>query len=198
MYPETVESGHAPAGATPLPPKNGGWIFEGWYKDEDLTQPVTSADATIDSSTNAIVPNTPVVDKDNVAFYFYAKFIPTKRTFKNAGSIDATQAVIYRLQGKSTDNNTKNIDITFVITGTGSITLERLPYGAYTLTVMDWSWRYADPTVGFDGGTVTGTDGTFDLTLDEVGDVTFTFGAAAENKWITDDAYGTVTPTVTP
>ena len=63
---------------------------------------------------------------------------------------------------------------------------------------MDWSWRYADPTVGFNGGTVTGTDGTFDLTLDEVGDVTFTFGAATENKWLTDDAAGTVTPTVTP
>ena len=189
IYTETVESGHAPTGATPLP-KNDGWIFEGWYKDEDLTEPVTSADATIDPSTYAIVPNTPVVDKDNVAFYFYAKFIPTKRVFKNAGSIDATQAVIYRLQGKSTDNNTKNVDITFVITGTGSITLAMLPYGAYTLTVMDWSWRYGDPTVGFNGGTVEGSDGTFDLTLDVDGDVTFTFGAATTDQWLTDDAYG--------
>ena len=196
-YTETVESGHAPVGATPLP-RNDGWIFEGWYKDEAMTIPVTDADATVDSYSHKISPAIPTADKQDMEVRFYAKFIPTKRVFINAGSIDATQAVIYRLQGKNTDNNTKNIDITFVITGTGSITLERLPYGAYTLTVMDWSWRYEDPTIGFNGGTVAGTNGTFDLTLDEVGDVTFTFGAATENKWITDDAYGTVTPTVNP
>lgn len=196
-YTETVESGHSPVGAVPTP-INEGWIFEGWYKDAAMTQPVTDSDATVDPVTHKISPVAPTADRQDMEVRFYAKFIPTKRVFINAGSIDAAQAVIYRLQGKSTDNNTKNIDITFVITGTGSITLERLPYGAYTLTVMDWSWRYDDPTVGFNGGTVTGTNGTFDLTLNEVGDVTFTFGAAAENKWLTDDASGTVTPTVTP
>lgn len=195
-YTETVDAGTLPNGATPVVYK--GWVFVGWYTDAACTVPVTDAVATIDPDTNAIQPLAPTVDQDEMALYFYAKCIPTTRVFKNAGSIDANQAVIYRLQGKSTDNNTKNTDITFVITGTGSITLARLPYGAYTLTVMDWSWRYGDPTVEFNSGTVDGSGGTYDLTLDVVGDVTFKFDAATENKWITDDAYGTVTPTVNP
>ncbi|MBQ7343793.1 MAG: InlB B-repeat-containing protein [Clostridia bacterium] len=170
-----------------------GYVFVGWYTDAACNNPVTDAEATVNGT--RITPVKPGVDKANDYIYFYAKFIPTTRVFTNVNVAEG-QAIIYRLQGKSGDSNTEDVDITFVIIGSNSVTLAMLPYGNYTVTVTDWSWRYSDLTIGFDDDTIDGTvGGTYDLTLDAVGDVTFTFGAPSNNQWLTDDANdGSVTP----
>ena len=50
---------------------------------------------------------------------------------------------MFRVKGDSTDDRTKDIDVTVTIHGEGTVTVKDLPVGKYTVTELtEWSWRY--------------------------------------------------------
>ncbi|MBQ7390106.1 MAG: InlB B-repeat-containing protein [Clostridia bacterium] len=165
-----------------------GYRFVGWYLDVNGNQSVDTY-ATVSADGATITPKTPTSDMANGTYIFYALFEPTTRVFKNSGVTDANQAFVYRIQGLDTGNS--YVDVTFVITGNGQVTLAMLPYGKYRVTLLSWSWRY-DVPAGW-------TSNIWELTMSTPDAVVFNYSSVTPtDQWLTDDAAGTVTPTVTP
>ena len=181
---------------TTLSINGDGFFLNRWYytvSGDDKQKAVPDEWLSGDGMT--LAPTAPGAEWAGKTITVYAEILPTTRTFVNVGLPEnSTQAVVYRLKGKD-ETATAGVDVTFTIIGNGSAVIAILPYGEYTVTVLDWAWRYADPSVTFNGDTFVSTTGSFDLTLDAVGDVTFTFSGSSNNQWLTDDANGTVTAT---
>lgn len=132
-----------PNGSAPL--INKGFIFVGWYKNADCTEPVDSS--WVDAS-NKLTPQ----KQFNVwqATTFYAKFvaletdltITTKSTFPS----DSNQTFIFNIKGKA-GTDTENINLFVTVVGNDSVTVTKLPTGDYTITELTgWSWRYENGT----------------------------------------------------
>ena len=162
-----------------------GYRFVGWYLDVNGNQSVDTY-ATVSDDGATITPKTPTSDMANGTYIFYALFEPTTRVFKNSGVTDANQAFVYRIQGLDTGNS--YVDVTFVITGNGQVTLAMLPYGKYRVTLLSWSWRYDVPA----GWTST----IWELTMSTPDAVVFDYSSVTPtDQWLTDDANdGSVTP----
>lgn len=158
---------------------NDGYRFVGWIMDGGLS---IDTYATVVGST--ITPNKPTAEMANKTYTFFAVFEPTTKVFKNTGVADANQAFIYRIHGLDDDNN--NVDVTFVITGNGQITLAMLPYGNYEITVLSWAWRYGLPN--------SQTQATWRVEINSTADFVFAYSGTPTDQWLTDDASGTVTP----
>ena len=123
--------------------------FVGWFKDEACTgdpistnlQYVPKQPSHNDGTTEEAI-NDPWVDVT-----YYAKFeynVADLTITKNgAQTIDKDQTFIFTLQGVQGDDNTKNVTLTVVVTGNGSVTIKDLPVGDYTISEdTNWSWRY--------------------------------------------------------
>lgn len=167
--------------ATVTATARAGYRFVGWYLDQACTLPADSK-AMLSNDGATITPKAPSADMANQTIVFYALFEPTTRVFSNDGVIDSNQAFIYNIQG----NN--GVNVTFVIVGNGSVSLSMLPSGTYTVTVLNWAWRYADPTIDFNGSEITGTNGVYQITIDGTADVVFDYSTDVEDQWLSDDA----------
>ena len=123
--------------------------FVGWFTDEACTgdpistnlQYVPKQPSHNDGTTDEAI-NDPWVDVT-----YYAKFeynVADLTITKNgAQTIDKDQTFIFTLQGVQGDDNTKNVTLTVVVTGNGSVTIKDLPVGDYTISEdTNWSWRY--------------------------------------------------------
>ncbi len=114
----------------------------------------------------------------------------TKTVAANGGKVDKDQSFIFDIVGTSTD--TKDINLTVIIYGNGSVTVKDLPLGTYKVSERtDWSWRYAKTSVqvSLDGGTkTTATSKTFTLAADQTRTVAFT-NTLTNKKWLSDVCY---------
>ena len=117
--------------------------------DSEGTKPVTEKDALLGAAHNTIIP-IPSAELAGKTKTFYAKFVPTHIVIQNNNVKDESQTFIYRLRGAADDDETKHIDITFVIVGNSSITISGLPVGNYVLTTnCDWAYRYSETEIAF-------------------------------------------------
>lgn len=174
--------------ATVTATANEGFVFVGWYMDKEGVQSVLDHATVFGEGGKSITPNTPTEDMANRTIYFYALFEPTTRVFRNEGVADENQSFIYRIRGLDTGNS--NVDVTFVITGNGSVTLAMLPYGNYEITVLSWSWRYPLPN---GKGTSTWTEN-----INSPDEYVFYYNTATvgpNNQWLSDDTQGGMAPT---
>ena len=161
-----------------------GYRFIGWYLDKAGIQSVEQYANVYGEGGASIMPKTPTPDMANQTITFYALFEPTTRVFENEGVADESQAFIYRIEGL--DGGNSAVDVTFVITGNGSVTLAMLPYGNYRITVLNWAWRY-----GLPNGMV---ENSVEVNINTAEPFTFVYSGTPTDKWLTDDASGTVTP----
>lgn len=157
-----------------------GYIFSGWYTDENCLNPVDGTTATADGAT--ITPEKPTFAHGETEFtvYYYAKFIPTSLTLDNSDDStyhDDEQGFIYRIKGS--DFATTKVDMRVTVIAGGKVTITHLPVGQYSITVEnDWSWRYGDFTFN--------QDGKFDFS----GTGTVTFNYSSPNpQWLSDNDY---------
>ena len=187
---ETVKlkSGTA-QGSTPAPDE--GYKFVGWYKDEDCTQPVDASWVT----DKKITPQKNT-DGKNVAATYYAKFeadradLTITKTIA-AGSVstmDPNQVFVFKVVGFADDANTKDINLTVTVKGSGSVVVKDLPCGKYTVTEdTGWAWRYQLSSSTVDGKSQT-TASPVSVDLNSVKTVIFT-NTGDNDKWLSNEAY---------
>lgn len=171
-----------------------GYRFIGWFLDPNGETPVTDSNAFITDNGATIMPLTPTSDMANMTITFFAMFEPTIRVFKNKGvsAEDVKQAFVYRVKGVDTSNS--NVDVTLVIVGNNSVTVAMLPFGRYMITVMDWSWRYGDPSLSLvDGNSAAELQSSDNIyNLNAVGDIVFDYsGKRSIDQWLTDEESAT-------
>ena len=154
-------------------------VPEKWLSSNKMTLQITETDPEWASKT----------------VYVYAEILPETRIFEVFGSDAQTQkgshSFLFNIKGKS-GTETEHINVSFVIIGNGSVQLERLPYGDYTLTALGWAWRYGLPsvTIGKDHYPAT-ESGAVEITLNDASKVVFNYSAVMDdptrNKWLTDN-----------
>lgn len=126
--------------------EGNGATFEGWYKDEACTQPVTPVDGVWDKESGSFKPNANILNADEVTFY--AKFI-TNSIVINRTNGEPGQSFVYHVSG--TTEKSQNVDLYVTVTcdekGNGSKEILEVLNGSYTITEVDeWSWRYEGDT----------------------------------------------------
>ncbi len=129
----------SPNGSSPI--VNDGFVFLGWYKDADCTEPV---DPSWVNESDLLAPKKTGAVWDSVTYF--AKFAALETdltiTTRSTASIDTDQVFIFNIKGKP-DTDTEDIDLTVTVVGNDSVTVTKLPVGEYTVTeLVDWSWRY--------------------------------------------------------
>lgn len=131
-----------------------------------------------------VSPDVAPVEWAEKTVYIYAVVLPKTRRFVVSGASASPEAqmFIFRLKGKQNE-----VDVTFVISGNDYVDVAMLPYGDYTVTVLDWTWRYGLPMMTYGGETQAAQNGSFELTLGEDGDVNFIYSGTPNEKWLTDD-----------
>ena len=151
-----------------------GATFDGWYKDEACTDPVTPADGVVNTEDNSFKPNANIINADEITFY--AKFVTGSILIKRTNAKPG-QTFVYHIQWTTGDaKNTLDMYVTLKCdeSGSGSVEiLEMATAGTYTVTELnDWSWRH-------DGITKTGEHQGTDKKL------TFEFDGPVKNhRWI--------------
>ena len=161
------------------PTANTGYQFVGWYKDEACTQPVDTS--WVNPTTNQLIPQ-----KENLgssgdgykAATYYAKFTPVPGTYELKLQVkdttsDKNQSFLFDVTGP--DGFHKRV----VINGNGSVTINGLKIGTYTVTeVTGWSWRYKPEN----------NDQTITLQPAKKNEVTFE-NTRSSIKWLDGNAY---------
>ena len=173
------------SGSTPQ--AKDGYKFVGWYKDEACT---ISVDKEWVDADNKLTPGKtksygteekPIMGYE--AATYYAKFeddvAQLTITKQGADLADENQSFVFTVTGPNAYSER------VVVCGNGSVTIENLKPGTYTVTEEGWSWRYTGN--GSIGATISAL---------EPGSVTFTNVRQTEEshstdgwKWLGGDAY---------
>lgn len=173
------------SGSTPQ--AKDGYKFVGWYTDEACTIPVDEdwVDAdnklTPGKTKNYGTEANPKMGYE--AATYYAKFeddvAQLTITKQGADKVDENQSFVFTVTGPN------DYSERVVICGNGSVTIENLKPGTYTVTEEGWSWRYTG-------------NGPISATISALvpGSVTFTNVRQTEEshstngwKWLGGDAY---------
>lgn len=173
------------SGSTPQ--AKDGYKFVGWYTDEACTIPVDKdwVDAD-DKLTPDKTKNYGTEEKPKMGYKdatYYAKFeddvAQLTITKQGAYSGDENQSFVFTVTGPN------GYSERVVIRGDGSVTIENLKPGTYTVTEEGWSWRYTG------NGSINAT-----ISARTPGSVTFTNVRQTEEshstdgwKWLGGDAY---------
>ena len=183
---ETVKAITGTASGSTPQAKNG-YKFVGWYTDEACTIPVDEdwVDAdnklTPGKTKNYGTEANPKMGYE--AATYYAKFeddvAQLTITKQGADKVDENQSFVFTVTGPN------DYSERVVICGNGSVTIENLKPGTYTVTEEGWSWRYTG-------------NGPISATISALvpGSVTFTNVRQTEEshstngwKWLGGDAY---------
>ena len=128
-----------------------GFRFVGWYKDEAHTEKVS--DDWVDANKHLRPVVTPQdLENDKYDYTYYALFEPVKKDLtitKKAGdgtTIPESDSFLFRITGTNAIN--QEVSLLVTIHGEGSVTIQDLYCGDYTVTELtNWSWTY-DVTQG--------------------------------------------------
>lgn len=130
--------------------------------------------------------------------YYYAYFEPVYSTLSITKALGTTtqDTFLFHIKGQG---KVSYIDIVVSIQGPGTIVLEKVPIGTYTVTELtNWSWEYTCSAVTATGLTITGLTNGAQFTLGETGGtVTFT-NTPKPSNWLTDETVNENQFTVTP
>ena len=172
-----------------------GYIIYAWYYSIGDGERIPVDKSWLSNNNTVISLPPPETNLAGETIYVYAEVIPSTRRFSVEGfqtSENDPQAFVFRLVGVI-GTQTEGIDVDFVVFDIGYLDISHLPYGKYTLTTLHWAWRVGDPTlVIFDGKEYIPKNGTVELDLNTVGDVTIIYPSVTNDKWLSDDASGIV------
>ncbi|MBE6572878.1 MAG: hypothetical protein E7652_00620 [Ruminococcaceae bacterium] len=132
----------------------------------------------------------PVLELDIILAIQLGNLTIKKTVIKNGGIPDEDQAFIFDVVGTSTA--TKSINMTVIVYGNGSVTINDLPVGNYKVSERtDWSWRYAKASVKVSvngASAVTATSRTVTVKAKETANISFT-NTLTNKKWLSDTCY---------
>ncbi len=194
------DGGHTMAPLGSAPNESTTHYFVGWYKDEACTIPVdTTTDPAIIDSDNRLIPTKTVfayTDSNGVtktgelyiAETYYAKFLP--RAANVQITVTSGQSDSFILTFTGTEGTALGETFTVAVIDGVAIIVSDVKIGKYTVTAnSDWSWRY---------GAISGELTVSPVVSGQIGGTLSLTVTPTEDQWLTDDASGTVTPTVTP
>ncbi|MBR5264356.1 MAG: hypothetical protein IKV50_06655, partial [Clostridia bacterium] len=128
----------------------------------------------------------------------YAYFEPVYSTLSITKALGTTtqDTFLFHIKGQG---KVSYIDIVVSIQGPGTIVLEKVPVGTYTVTELtDWSWEYTCSAVTATGLTITGLTNGAQFTLGETGGtVTFT-NTPNPSNWLSGETVNENQFKVTP
>ena len=128
--------------------------FVGWFTDAACTVPVPDDMCTEDKDTHHLMPIKAALSETE-SNKFYAKLNPKggNLTITRSDATDPDQVFVYEILNKTTG---EVINVTVV--GNGSVTVQLLQFGEYTVTQKnEWSWRYDDLASEVTHNTAAGT-----------------------------------------
>lgn len=110
---------------------------------------------------------------DHIYYYAYFEPVYSKLSITKALGTTTQDTFLFHIKGQG---KVSYIDIVVSIQGPGTIVLEKVPVGTYTVTELaNWSWEYTCSAVTATGLTITGLTNGAQFTLGETGGtVTFT------------------------
>ena len=153
------DSGTQVYGATAM--SYNGCYFAGWYSDEACTMLVESN-----------VHLDPELPPNVYEYTYYALFKPYTLTIHQTGMIHSGDSAVYEVLRGST------VVARVMLTGNSSVTILKVPAGAYTVREVpgDWTWTYQAPQTDRADGVVT-------VVAEQTNAITFTYGAPASG-WL--------------
>jgi len=210
-----------------MPYESDTYYFAGWFLDEDCNQPINKENAgenfvtlgktvVIDGNETEIsyylTPTKRSFEytEDGVTYsgelfledHYYALFLPRAANIEI--TVNTKQSDSFILTFTGTAGTALGQTFTVVVHDGVPQIIGNVKIGTYTVAVNgDWSWRYGADSLTKEITVSTAQSGvlegynTFELSL-EVVDSSTTPTVSNKDKWLTDDASGTVTPTVTP
>lgn len=123
---------------------NSTYKFVGWYDNAACEGKAISTD-----SRYIPTKESGKAWKDGLVYYAKFEYNLTSLTIKKTGvdeSLDAGQTFVFNVKGIS-DNN-QHVDMTVMVNGNGSVTINDLLVGEYEITEdINWSWRYTPDAV---------------------------------------------------
>lgn len=113
-----------------------GYYFAGWYTDKDCTTAVDSSWIT----GKKIKPQTLDQTKDVIEYYALFKPVSSTLVIKKNVDVTTTDTFLFHIKGTG---KFEYVDMVVSIQGSGSVTVNEIPQGTYTITELtDWSWEY--------------------------------------------------------
>ena len=173
-----------------------GYLLNGWYYsiDAEEMKPLDPEWNWLSNNDMTISPTEAPIEWASKTVYIYAVVIPKTRRFEVTGvttTVDP-QPFMFTLKGK-TGTKTERVNVTFAIIDNDYIDVTMLPYGEYTLTLLNFAWRFGAPTISFNGETFEETSGVYELSLTGEGTVVFNYSqSSVDNRWLSDDIVNTI------
>lgn len=188
-----INDGSAAVGASPEEEVkltvNTGFYLEGWKYAVGDGELQTVPDEWLSDDKMILTVTDTKADWVGKTVYVYAELLPTTRTFEVTGSDSSEQkgvhSFLFNIKGKP-ETVTAGIDLTFIIVGNGSVKLERLPYGEYTITPLGWAWRYGMPKVFVGTTEIELVNNEANVTFSNANNVEFRYTSATKTDWLTD------------
>lgn len=134
------------AGSAATP--GNGYKFLGWFDElgNQVTEDGWVTETPAGSGTYHLKPKAFNDHNNDDEVYYYARFAPISASLVIENEVDAGSCMhnfVIRLQGQG---KLEYVDLTFVITGTGSVTIEEAPVGSYSVTKTLWGWEHTPKT----------------------------------------------------
>lgn len=125
-----------------------GYKFLGWFDElgNQVTEDGWVTETPAGSGTYHLKPKAFNDHNNDDEVYYYARFAPISASLVIENEVDAGSCMhnfVIRLQGQG---KLEYVDLTFVITGTGSVTIEEAPVGSYSVTKTLWGWEHTPKT----------------------------------------------------